>query len=265
MLDSVAVGGHGSTNGGVLRKVGVVATSLLVALVLGFTWRDVPGSGSVQETLQSAWQSAVNAARGPVRVGIQVGHENAAAHPEELARLRWSTGGHADGLDEVDLNRAVAEALQAELEVYGVTAELLSATPPPGYYADLVISLHADSVTDPGRRGYKSAYFEPARNPLEPQLKSYIDRAYISASGFPDDHHNTTQNMHRYYAFNTRRYHHSVHPGTPALIVEMGYLSSEADMVFLSSPEQPAAALSRGVLEFLQAQGRLPAELVKVE
>ena len=250
------------------RTLGVVglAVSLgLATFLLGFTWRDAPGSGFIQETLQSAWQGALNAARGPVRVGIQVGHENVAAHPEELARLRYNTGGHANGLDEVDLNRAVAQALKERLEAYGVTVELLSATPPPSYYADLFLSLHADSVADPTRRGYKSAYFEPERNPLEPRLKAYVDRAYLSASGFPDDHHNTTRNMHRYYAFNAWRYQHSVHPGTPALLVEMGYLSSEADMAFLDYPEQPAAALSRGIIEFLQAQGRLPAELVEVD
>ncbi len=242
-----------------------LAALLLAALLLGFTWRDVPGSGLAQETLQSAWQGAINAARGPVRVGIQVGHEDVAAHPDELARLRFNTGGHANGLDEVDLNRAVAEALKDRLEAYGVTVDLLSATPPPGYYADLFLSLHADSVEDPARRGYKSAYFDPERNPLEPRLKAYIDRAYLSASDFPDDHHNTTQNMHRYYAFNTWRYRHSVHPGTPALLVEMGYLSSDADMAFLNRPEQPAAALTAGILAFLQAQGRLPVELVEVE
>ena len=259
------MGGHIPTRKTLRRGGGFVVTLLLTTSLLGFTWRDVPGSGAVQETLASAWQSAINAARGPVRVGIQVGHENAAAHPEELARLRVNTGGHANGLDEVDLNRAVAEALQAQLEAYGVVVELLSATPPPDYYADLVLSLHADSVEDPTRRGYKSAYFEPERNPLEARLKAYIDRAYLSASNFPDDHHNTTRNMHRYYAFNARRYQHSVHPGTPALIVEMGYLSSEVDMAFLNYPEQPAAALSQGVVAFLQAQGRLPAELANVE
>ena len=88
------------------RTLGVVglAVSLgLATFLLGFTWRDAPGSGFVQETFRSAWQGAVNAARGPVRVGIQVGHENVAAHPEEFARLRYNTGGHANGLDEVDL------------------------------------------------------------------------------------------------------------------------------------------------------------------
>ena len=155
---------------------------------------------TVQEVMRSAWQRAVGAARGPVRVGLQVGHENAAAHPEELARLRQNTGGHANGVDEVDLNRAVAEALREQLEAHGVTVDLLSATPPRGYYADLVLSLHADSVADPTRRGYKSAVFEPERNPFDAALKGHIDRAYFAVSGFPDDHHNTTQNMHRYYA-----------------------------------------------------------------
>ena len=202
---------------------------------------------------------------GPVRVGIQIGHDNVAAHPDELAQLRFNTGGHANGIDEVEINRAVAAALRAQLRAYGITVDLLRATPPEGYYADLVISLHADSVLDPTRRGYKSAYFDPERNPLEPLLKTYIDDAYLAFSGFPHDFGNTTQNMHRYYAFNARRYRHSVHPGTPSLIVEMGYLSSEVDMAFLSQPERPAAALKEGIIAFLREQGRLPTELAGSE
>ena len=232
---------------------------ILLGLTLSVALGKTEGKGwAGQEVVNSAWQNVINAARGPVRVGIQIGHDNVAAHPDELAQLRWNTGGHANGVDEVDLNRAVAAALRAQLRAYGITVDLLRATPPEGYYADLVISLHADSVLDPTRRGYKSAYFDPERNPLEPLLKAYIDDAYLSFSGFPHDFENTTQNMHRYYAFNAQRYRHSVHPGTPSLLVEMGYLSSEVDMVFLNQPELPAAALKEGIIAFLRAQGRLP-------
>ena len=238
----------------------VVLLGLSLSVALGKTegWAG-------QEVLNSAWQNVIDVARGPVRVGIQIGHDNVAAHPDELAQLRFNTGGHANGIDEVDINRAVAAALRAQLRANGVSVDLLRATPPEGYYADLVISLHADSVLDPTRRGYKSAYFDPERNPLEPLLKAYIDDAYLASSGLPHDFANTTQNMHRYYAFNARRYRHSVHPGTPSLIVEMGYLSSDADMAFLSQPELPAAALKEGIIAFLRAQGRLPTELVEGE
>ena len=249
-----------------LSSLGVLTVFLLILTLtqgdaFGETREGWSARSAVQSAAESLWQRTLNAARGPVRVGVQIGHENAAAHPEELANLRWNTGGHANGVDEVELNREVAEVLQARLEALGVQVDLLSATPPEGYYADLVLSLHADSVVDPTRRGYKSAYFEPERNPLEPRLKRRVDEAYLALSGFEDDHENTTENMHSYYAFNTWRYRHSVHPGTPALLVEMGYLSSDADMTFLEDPAQPAAALSEGVIRFLQERGRLPDEL----
>ena len=265
------------------RQLGGLGLLVATAVLLALLWSGVPkepsgaavaiaGPGTplniVRENAQvlqaEAWRRTLHAARGPVRVGLQVGHEDVAAHPNELAQLRWNTGGHANGVDEVDLNRSVAEALRVQLEAQGVAVDLLRATPPPGYYADLMLSLHTDSVTDPERRGYKSATFAPVRNPLEPQLKETIDRAYYAVSGLPNDHHNTTENMYRYYAFNGR-YRHSVHPGTPALIVELGYLSSAEDMAFLSVPKRPAAALSRGVIQFLQERGRLPAERATAE
>lgn len=202
---------------------------------------------------------ALDAALGPPRVGIQVGHLAAAEQPPELAKLRYSTGGHADGLDEVDVNLAVAEALARELEAAGVDAELLPATVPPDYRADLLISVHADSSPAPWRRGYKSAHFQPARNRLEPRLKALVDAAYLRASALPDDHENITGAMLRYYAFNHRAYRHSVSPHTPALIVELGYISHPQDRAFLERPEAVAQALTEGVLAFLDERGRLAA------
>ena len=270
MLDSVSVYEPEPTRMRKRRKYLLAVLAFLVlmlaVMLLGLPKRAALGKTehvSVQGVVNSAvgplWQRVINAARGPVRVGIQIGHENVAAHPEELAHLRWNTGGHANGVDEVDLNHEVAEAVRAQLEAYGIEVDLLSAAPPEGYYADLVLSLHADSVPDPARRGYKSAHFEPERNPLEPRLKRLIDEAYLAGSSFPNDDLNTTENMNRYYAFNLWRYRHSIHPGTPSLIVEMGYLSSASDMAFLDEPEEPAAALSAGIVEFLRERGRLSA------
>ena len=64
--------------------------------------------------------------------------------------------------------------------------------------------------------------------------------------------------MRRYYAFNFRSYRHSVHPATPALIVELGYLSNPADAALLLEPEVVADALAGGVVSFLERRNRLP-------
>jgi N-acetylmuramoyl-L-alanine amidase len=244
------------SGGARLRRRALLLTALIVssALLVGLS---APASDIAPGS--RLWWGVRNALVGPPRIGVQVGHLDPHAHPDELASLRWNTGGHAGGLDEVDVNRNVAEALAARLRALGVQVDLLPATVPPGYRADAVISIHADSSVDPERRGYKSAHFEPARNALEQELKRFVDAAYLSASGLPDDDRNTTGNMFHYYAFNHLRFEHSVARSTPALLVELGYLSHPDDRSYLSTPEQPAAAIAEGLAAYLRSQGRLAA------
>ncbi len=205
-----------------------------------------------------AWLREIdNRAKGPVRIGLQVGHLDAALAPDELESLRLSTGGSAAGLNEVDINVAVATALAALLEQRGFVVDLLSTTVPPAYRADLMLSIHADSSPDVERRGYKSAHFRPARNRHEALLKVAVDRAFFAATRLPDDDRNVSGNMLFYYAFNDRRFHHSVHPATPALLVELGYLSNPADREWLLRPDALAAALERGVIAYLTEIRRL--------
>lgn len=194
--------------------------------------------------------------RGPPIVGLQVGHLRADEHPQELARLRVSTGGSAFGVDEVDVNMAVARALERRLAAHGIRVELLPATLPPGYRADVLLSLHADASDDPLRRGYKSAHARHARNRLEPRLQAAIDSAYLATAPLPSDRANVSGAMLDYYAFDARRYRHAAHRATPALIVEMGYLSHDGDRRWLLQESGPATVLAEGVMTYLAAVGR---------
>lgn len=202
-------------------------------------------------------RALANRLAGPVRVGLQVGHLDAALQPDELADLRYSTGAHAHGLDEVAVNMAVATALASRLTSHGFEVDLLPATVPPGYSADLVLSIHADASPDPNRNGYKSAHFMPARNPREAILKVAVDRAVFRATRLADDDRNTSGNMLHYYAFNSGRFQHSVSARTPALLVELGYLSNAVDLRLLTQPDRLAAALEQGVLRYLNDIARL--------
>lgn len=193
--------------------------------------------------------------RGPVRVGLQVGHLEAEEQPEELAALRASTGGHWDGVDEVDMNLLVATALADLLDRRGIEVEILPATIPPRYQADLLLSIHFDASPDEERSGYKSAHYRPARNPYEPLLKLAVDRSLL-ATGLADDDRNVSGNMLEYYAFNHRHYRHSVARSTPALLVELGYLSNPQDSLLLERPAVLAQALEQGVRDYLAAIGR---------
>lgn len=194
---------------------------------------------------------------GQVRVGIQIGHLDARAHPGEHARLRVSTGGEANGVTEVEINQAVATALAERLASAGVAVDLLPASVPPRYRADAFVSLHADSSPSATRRGYKTAHFEPARTPQERVLKQLVDTAYAAGTGLPDDHENVSGNMLWYYAFDPR-YRHAVSPVTPSLLIEMGYISNDRDLDLLLNPEIPAAAIAEGILAYLEHTGRLP-------
>ncbi len=197
----------------------------------------------------------------PPKVALQIGHEDVANHPHELRGLRWNTGGYAEGVHEVDVNRQVVARLERRLLALGIDVDVLPATPPLGYRADLFISVHADSVRDPSRRGYKSAHFEPPRNALEPVLRKHLDEAYLRASRLADDSINVSPTMREFYAFNHRKYRHSVHPDTPAVIVEMGYISNLKDRAYLAKASEPADALLQGIVSYLREQGKLPEPL----
>lgn len=250
---------------GALRLAALNAAGFLFFALLSATALFAASRFGLEQNLQTAYRTAVRqtllVALGPPRVGVQIGHDGVAAHPDELGHLRGNTGGFALGRSELSVNRGVAAALKRRLKAQGVAVDLLRATPPAGYTADLVLALHTDSLAPDvarGRTGYKSAHFEPPRSPLESRLKRLVDASYLRATGLPDDTANVTSAMREYYAFNFRRYAHTVHPATPALIVELGYLSSPHDAALLRRPERVAGALTGGVVQFLQSRNRLP-------
>lgn len=217
-----------------------------------------PGAGQVRVWRAGPARWLANRILGPVRVGLQVGHLDAALQPDELAALRYSTGAHHAGLDEVTVNAAVVEALATRLRARGAVVDVFGATVPAGYRADLVLAVHADSNVDPTRSGYKSAHFWPARNPREPLLKLAVDRAVFGSTALADDDANVSANMFEYYAFNHARFEHAVARRTPALLVELGYLSNPRDRGALLRPDGLAAALEAGLVAYLRVTGRVP-------
>lgn len=231
--------------------------SLGIAQPLGVVAQPQESFGSLPISAAPAPMSIYDITTRRIKVALQIGHLNVANHPKELANLRLNTGGLARGVAEIDVNKAVANIVKKQLEYYGITVELLPATVPPDYKADLFVSIHADSSIDIRRRGYKSAYAVPERNTADKLLKSLIDESFFNASGLPDDHKNVSSNMTEYYAFNKTKFIHSIASETPALIVEMGYLSHEEDIIFLKDTKRPATALTEGILKFLDATGEI--------
>ncbi|MBN1242161.1 MAG: N-acetylmuramoyl-L-alanine amidase [Spirochaetales bacterium] len=192
---------------------------------------------------------------GPIRIGLQPGHWKIEELPDELARLRTSTGAAWGRLRELDLNLAVVRALAARLEKRGYAVDIVPATVPPGYRADLFISVHADRSDLPLRSGWKLA--PPWRaSPWSVALAGALTGAFAS-SGLPHDAFGVTDNMRGYFGFSWRRYEHALSPYTPAVLVELGFLGNAADRERLRDrPDFYAGILEKGIDAYLETYDR---------
>lgn len=194
-------------------------------------------------------QQSCNLPDQPKRIGLQVGHWKNEELPEELARLRGNTGAAGGGKIEWEVVHAIASLTKADLETNGYLVDLIPATVPPGYCAHAFISIHPDSSTDPTRTGYKAAAFWRDQTGKGSALANALEAAYASV-GLPYDP-TITNNMRGYYAFNSRRFHHAIHPATPGAIFETGFLTNPADAdLLIQQPEIPAQALTQGIMNF---------------
>jgi N-acetylmuramoyl-L-alanine amidase len=186
----------------------------------------------------------------PPRVGIQVGHWQAKDLPDELARLRSSSGAFAAGYAEAQVNLEIAKRVVKLLESRGMAVDLLPATIPPGYDADAFVSIHADGASGGGSRGFKLA--TPWRTSRASQhLADTLTDEYANATGLPRDGA-ITINMRGYYAFNYRRHTHAIARTTPAVIIETGFLTSAADRAMIvSNPQTVAVGIANGIIRYL--------------
>jgi N-acetylmuramoyl-L-alanine amidase len=184
-------------------------------------------------------------------VGLQAGHLNASELPDELARFRTSTGARYGGVSEADLTYDIAQRVQVLLEAEGVIVDLLPATVPPSYDADAFIAIHADGSAASGPRGWKLATPWRASRAAQ-QLRDAVAASYGPATGMPEDVGGVTVNMRGYYAFNNRRHVHAIARTTPAIIVEMGFMTNAADRaVIFDQPSRVAGGIARGILDYL--------------
>ena len=189
---------------------------------------------------------------GPLRVGLQVGHWKNSEVPAELEGLKQNAGGARGGGKyewEVMLNIALLAADQ--LRAKGIEVDILPTTVPPDYYADAFIALHADGNLNQSVSGFKIAHPRRDYSGKSASLESILYEQYAAATGFERDP-NVTSRMRGYYAFNWRRYEHSIHPMTPAVILETGFLTSPYDQrILIHDPQVAVSGIVQAVLKFL--------------
>ena len=184
------------------------------------------------------------------RVGIQAGHWQAKDLPDELARLRSSSGAFAAGYAEAQVNLEIAKRVVKLLQDRGLAADLLPATIPPGYDADAFVSIHADGASSGSSRGFKLA--TPWRTSRASQhLADTLTAEYAKSAKLPQDGA-ITINMRGYYAFNYRRHTHAIAKTTPAVIIETGFLTSAADRTMIvDRPDTVANGIANGIIRYL--------------
>jgi hypothetical protein len=187
----------------------------------------------------------------PWRVGIQAGHWKIEELPEELRRLRSSTGARYGSYREVDANLDIARRVVEYLLAAGIQADLLPATVPPGYQADAFVSIHADGAYRSGVRGWKMS--TPWRSSAASRmLLDAMERTYPLFTGLPEDRYGTTYNMRGYYAFSPHRFRHAIDGTTPAIIIETGFVTVAEDReVLFGAPDTVAQGIAAGIVCYL--------------
>lgn len=186
---------------------------------------------------------------GPVKIALQAGHWRAHEAPPELEGLK-SNGTRFGDMLEWEANLAIAKATAAKLEAKGYEVEILPAVVPPGYRAHLFIAIHADGSNDPAATGWRAAAPRRDATHRAGRMVELLQETYGAATGLarlPT----VTRRMQSYYAFNSRRYDHALHPMTIAVILETGFLTSAADRrVIVDNPDRVAQGIVDAVVRF---------------
>ncbi len=188
-----------------------------------------------------------------LKVGIQAGHWKAPELPEELKVLRGSTGAQGKGWTEVEISLDISRRVAKLLQDAGVQVDLLPSTVPPGYKADAFVSIHGDANSNTSLSGFKTA---GARWSIIPDKDNALVRAinseYQAGTGLREHPGTITENMRQYYGFNWRSFKHTVDPTTPAVLLELGFLTTPGDLKLLQQePDRVAEAVARGIIKFL--------------
>jgi hypothetical protein len=194
---------------------------------------------------------------GPPKVGLQVGHWKNNELPEELSRLIGNTGSSGGGKDEWEVNMDIAQSTAEILRAKGIQVDILPATLPEKYWADVFIAIHADGSTDRNATGFKiSAPRRDFTNRAE-NLASQIQDAYANSTKLTIDP-NVTRNMRGYYAFAWWRYVHAVHPMTTSAILETGFLTNALDRkIIITNSHLSAQGLAQGIISYLESENLL--------
>ena len=153
-----------------------------------------------------------------------------------------------DGLTEAEVNMVIARQVVAQLVHSGYQVDLLQEFDDrlPGYRADALVSIHADSCEVPGASGFKVARITDSAIPEdEDRLVDCLYTRYEATTGLPPHANSITDNMTNYHAFREIDFY------TPGVIIETGFLLEDRDLLVHRSA-LVAQGIATGVICFLE-------------
>lgn len=188
---------------------------------------------------------------GPWKVGLQAGHWLKEEMPDELSHIRDSdNGAYGGGKEEWEVNLDIAQKTAEILRNHNIEADVLPATVPPAYYADLFLAIHADGNPDTRASGFKAS---PPWQDLTHKADQFVKifyQIYGQTTDLPEDP-NITEDMRGYYAFNWFRSEHAIHPMTTAAIIEPGFLTNPLEQdLLINHSDLIAQGIASSVLKF---------------
>jgi len=155
-----------------------------------------------------------------------------------------------DGLEEVDLNLAIARQVADILRKQGFRVEVLPEYSPKleGYRASVFLSIHCDSCVG-GMSGFKIARMTHSSVPeMEDRLVSSLYQHYAEATGLQPHLNTITEDMRQYHAL--RR----IAPETPGAIIECGFMGGDRHLL-TQEQDRVAVGIANGLVAFLRATG----------
>ncbi len=219
----------------------LLLTIVFIVLIIGYlSWQalQAPDDTTALELPSPVpTDTLVPTSEPPRKVGIVAGHygsDSGAICP--------------DGLQEVEINLAIAQKVVALLRRKGYQVELLGEFDEAivGYQADAFVSLHSDSCDIPGASGFKVARVTSSAVPEEEdRLVGCLWDEYEKWTDLARHEDSITLAMRQYHAFR------KIALDTPGAIVEMGFMLDDRN-ILLYEQEKVARGIASGVICFLE-------------
>lgn len=209
-----------------MRVVPVLALGVIAAVVF-IQWQLVRNRRvSDPPAVNPVVLPTARAPRGPLsgrNLGVVVGHwsrNDAFYDPGAVC----SDAAGQPYLTELEVNQDIAARLVPQLEERGAQVWVLEELDPrmAGLYADLVLSLHADSCAPVEATGFKAAYLPTSgARERESRFVTCLQEHYAARTGLAWHAHSITRDMTHYHM------HEKVHLHTPSIILEMGFMGGD--------------------------------------